>query len=525
MSKPRPDKLEVRSKAKRDSKSPSRSRAITPDAPGDIFNADASLDPFERGILSLETGAALLDQFRTRMTPYFPFVVFAKDVSIEELNSQHPCACLAALAAASHADAPTQKALGNLFKQVVGAKMVNGNFNHLDLLRGLLIHLAWAHYMPRPKRYTQLLHLATSIVSDLRLDRPRRPKLWAVEGGRDRNEPDWGPDEMRALAGAYYLSSSSSVVLQKSRHMSYTAYISRCCEHLGLLNQYPTDKYLAYIIELQKLIEKVEDIVSKTSMTDNAFQFFAESQQIAQECAEIKTTLPFPLSDSPPLLLQLHMLELLLSQSSPRGTPFGLDKFQSNPNLMENQGALIEWLSASMSAARSLISVTLILPHGEETAMSNMGWIMTHCGLSLAVRLDLIAAKGSISGSTQHLRRFLDMPHTLRQIVLRLEARAGDATGDDPPFEGLAKRGRRLEEWYLDQVSRQAAASASTDSPQVSEHSGMTMGTEMVPVSDPSPYPNNWVGGPSWTQGPELDMSTFLFADPVDFPGNFGVWN
>lgn len=63
------------------------------------------------------------------------------------------------------------------------------------------------HYQPRPKIYTQYLYLAISIVSDLRLDKPRRPKLWAVDGGKDRNEPDWGPDEKRALAGAYYLSS------------------------------------------------------------------------------------------------------------------------------------------------------------------------------------------------------------------------------------------------------------------------------------------------------------------------------
>lgn len=65
-----------------------------------------------------------------------------------------------------------------------------------------------AHYQPRPKRYTQHLHLATSIVSDMRLDKPRRPELWDVGGGKDKDEPDWGPPEMRALAGAYYLSST-----------------------------------------------------------------------------------------------------------------------------------------------------------------------------------------------------------------------------------------------------------------------------------------------------------------------------
>lgn len=53
----------------------------------------------------------------------------------------------------------------------------------------------------------QHLHLITSIVSDLRLDKPRKVKLWSAQGGKDSNKPDWGSDEMRALAGAYYLSS------------------------------------------------------------------------------------------------------------------------------------------------------------------------------------------------------------------------------------------------------------------------------------------------------------------------------
>jgi hypothetical protein len=63
------------------------------------------------------------------------------------------------------------------------------------------------HYQTRPRRYTQYLHLATSIISDLRIDQPRKPRLWSVDGGKERDSADWGVEEMRALAGAYYLSS------------------------------------------------------------------------------------------------------------------------------------------------------------------------------------------------------------------------------------------------------------------------------------------------------------------------------
>lgn len=221
------------------------------------------------------------------------------------------------------------------------------------------------------------------------------------------------------------------------------------------------------------------------------------------------------------------MLELLLSQSSPRGTPFGLDKFQRNQAPAEGQPPMIDWLSASMSAARSLISVVLVLPHGEEMAMSNMGWIMIYCGLSLAVRLDLIAMRGTMSGSTGHLRRFLDMPHTLRQIVLRLEsARDGgkNTAVNLHPFEGLAKRVRRLEVWYQAQAGDYLAVTT-TPSPQVVDQSNVvTVDANSMPVANLPGYPdvNAW-GGAGWYQGGEFDISTFLFTDPVDMPGNFGI--
>ncbi|RKL05891.1 hypothetical protein BFJ71_g3038 [Fusarium oxysporum] len=496
------ERLDVRSKSEQSSKSPTSPYEKTSPSSKvqDIFNQNASFDPFERGIITFEAARDLIDCYRTRMIPYFPFVLFRNDVSVEQLNAERPYACLAALAAASHADVATQKALGYLFKQIVAAKMVEGDFCQLDLLQGLLINLA----------------------CDLRLDKPRRPKLWSAEGGKDKNKPDWGPDEMRALAGTYYLSSSSSIILQKTRQFFYTPYITACCEHLASWNEYPTDKYLPYMITVQTLIEGVEDLVNNTVSTNNGLQFFSGCQEISQKCTEIKETLPFPLSESPPLLLQIHILELLLSQSSPRGTSFGLDKFN---NQFEHESSLIDWLSASMSAARSLISVILVMPQGEEIYMSNMGWIMMNCGLNLAVRLDLVAARGSISGSMQHLRRFLDMRHTLRQLVLRFEATPGQDAPLDHPFYALAKRIRRLENWYLSQAEHQTPDSSVSISPSVNDQPLLSVGTDASGMSVGGSMP--FIAGPwpmtsDWYQNPDLDIGTFLFADPVEFPINLG---
>lgn len=57
--------------------------------------------------------------------------------------------------------------------------------------------------------FSQHLYLAASIVSDIRLDRPRNPKAWSVDGIKDQdgNDHEWRPGEMRAVIGLYYLSS------------------------------------------------------------------------------------------------------------------------------------------------------------------------------------------------------------------------------------------------------------------------------------------------------------------------------
>ena len=168
-----------------------------------------------------------------------------------------------------------------------------------------------AHYQPRPRKYTQHLHLAISIICDMRLDRPRqKPDLWDVDKGKYQNGPYWDADEMRALAGAYYLSSryrrifiqrvsranmadSSSVLMQKSRHFDYSSYMYDYCKYLRQKAQCSTDKHLAYIVRVQKLIEDVDCI-----MTNKPTNASTEIDIVKKECVEIRVSLPFSLHES-----------------------------------------------------------------------------------------------------------------------------------------------------------------------------------------------------------------------------------
>ncbi|KAF4964964.1 hypothetical protein FSARC_7142 [Fusarium sarcochroum] len=504
--------------------------------PGSI-DTDASHNPFSRGMLTFENGQDFLDLFRARMAPQFPFVMVPERESIQGLAQDKPALCVAILAAASHENRRLQQDLGKLFSEIVVVRLIKGPFATIDMLQGLLVHLAWAHYHQGTMRYTQHLSLAASIISDMRLDRPRIASLWALNRENKHASGEMTHDEMRALAGTYYLSSSSAVLLQKSHHFRYSPYIIQCCHELLAKGSFASDRHLPYIIYLQKLTEEVDDAVIEATGTirgSRPGQLPIELHRIRDRYTATKTGLPFPLSESPTILLQLHCLDLLICQPSPDGVSYGPGGFE-NLQGGADSGRLLDWLSQSMSAAKSLISVILVLPHGEEDALPNTGWIMLYCAVSLAVRLDLVAAQPENAQIAGHLRRILDMPHTLRQIVLRMEAAAGQESndGEPDPYCGLARRARRIERWYLERCGPVESPDmgnlfASSEGSLATPFSTTEMGLTPSSFQDPSLVPSLHVTGESedsWMTNllADLDvdvgMENLLFTGPFDFLG------
>ncbi|KAH7246476.1 hypothetical protein BKA59DRAFT_200191 [Fusarium tricinctum] len=502
------------------------------------IDTDAPQNPFARGLLSFEKGQDLLDIFKIRMSPHFPFVVVPENIPIQGLVQDKPALCVAILAAASHEDLRLQQDLGILFNELVVVRMIKGPFASLDMLQGLLVHLAWAHFHNGTMKYTQHLSLAASIISDMRLDRPRVASLWALNRETKQGAGEMTHDEMRALAGTYYLSSSSAVLLQKSHHFRYSPFILECCHKLLSGGTSPSDRHLPYIIYLQKLTEEVDDaVIEATGAMRGSRQdrLPAELHRIRERYTSTKSSLPFPLSESPTILLQLHVLDLLICQPSPDGVSYGPSGFQSLQQGTD-QNRLLDWLSQSMSAAKSLISVILLLPQGEEDTMPNIGWIMLYCAVSLAVRLDLVAAQPENAQTAGHLRRILDMPHTLRQIVLRMEAASGQETsdGEKDPYYGLARRARHIERWYLDRCAPVESPEigslfASTETSPSNPFTTTDMGLTPSSFQEASLVPSVHITGEaedSWMTNLLADidvdagMESLLFTGPFDFLGD-----
>jgi hypothetical protein len=173
-------------------------------------------------------------------------------------------------------------------------------------------------------------------------------------------------------------------------------------------------------------------------------------------------------------MMQMHMIDLLISQVLLPGFPFGVDKHQLQ---ITSEQKLTECFSACTTAAKSLLSGLLMLPPGFEATLSNMEWIMVHCALSVAARLDVMTADPRIEGTVRHMRLFLDFPCALLQIMHRIESVAcreiDKDTGGRHTFSDLLDRGKAIESWYLQQTGRSsilmapAPSTATTQAPDI----------------------------------------------------------
>ncbi|KAB5530484.1 hypothetical protein GE09DRAFT_1228473 [Coniochaeta sp. 2T2.1] len=319
--------------------------------------------------------------------------------------------------------------------------MAAGKVASLDVLQGLLLHLAWAHFHPRPRSYTQQLFLAMSIVADLRLDRPRKQQYWNVDHKHnDADGDEWLSDELRAMMGTYYLASCSSALLQKANCFPYTGFVHYACLILERRSEYASDKFLLCILKHQQCLEDFQsEIVTK------------DLSSTAQAVLE----------------LLLNALELLVSQQSVPSMPPSI-----TPHFVESNPQMIESLYECMSASKQVVTTFLAMPSGYEHYLSNFDWIVLSWSISSAAKLDVLAGSPQMLPHTKKLRQRLDFPHTLRQVILRLESVVSpgeDSTGDRDVFFHFLRRARGVEAWYLrhsglDGLSTPGSSNAATSS-------------------------------------------------------------
>ncbi|PWY74075.1 hypothetical protein BO83DRAFT_426731 [Aspergillus eucalypticola CBS 122712] len=222
-------------------------------------------DFIDRELLNIAEGEELLLKFRTDLMPLFPFVLI-HEVNFGELREKSPFLLLCIMSACLEHKPALQQRFEFEVRSVISTRIMMNMERDMDILRGLLVHIAWSHYHWR-NYHTQvymLLQMAMAIVVDLGLDRYDNLRMRHIydhgedmEGSQREQVLCLTPDGQRAFLGCYYLCSKASI-FRRQLNMKYTDWVNHCAECLGQRAEYPSDQYIKALIEIQLLARKSE---------------------------------------------------------------------------------------------------------------------------------------------------------------------------------------------------------------------------------------------------------------------------
>ncbi|OJI84855.1 hypothetical protein ASPTUDRAFT_117872 [Aspergillus tubingensis CBS 134.48] len=210
----------------------------------------AEMDFISRGLFTLLECEELLAKFRLHKMPLFPFVMIPTQLGVPILRQQFPFLLLCIVTACLEHKPSLQLKMEQEVRRSIATRLVANLERSLDLLSGLLVHVAWSfyHWPIYDSQSSMFLQMAVMILGDLGLDKGDfkmqvYPINSQVANQIEIDSDCWTLAAQRALLGCYYLC-SRSLFFRGQLAMKYTERIKRCAEMLALKAEYPTDVVL-----------------------------------------------------------------------------------------------------------------------------------------------------------------------------------------------------------------------------------------------------------------------------------------
>ncbi|CAG8297239.1 unnamed protein product [Penicillium nalgiovense] len=407
---------------------------------------DKLRDVIDRGIVKFDDAVTLLESFRETLMPCFPFVFIAPEVTLAQLRVEKPLLLLAILKVSSYKNAAAQQILEETYQKAVADQMIFAHNPSMDVLLGLLVALAWSQHQPQHERFSSYLHLAWSIVGDLRLDRLSETHSYFSRTAMSKVSSDENSsrhsvnERRRALIGCYVLTSCRSTILQKDRMMTRLSYVEKHALELLSNAEIASDRCLVQLVKLQQIFERIDDAVVTTANPVREVDMHAFQTEIN----EYRTTLPAKTSDNFLLQFQLHTLQLFLchaclfdkhetanysASSAPRShADSGLPPhLQSGHQPLDLSPFQVEFLNRGMTEAKKFFDYFFTFAPNTDRLISHTQWLQTGFNLVLGCKLAVTGAK--YAPRSPHVRALcsaLNMPHILRTVLQRIQLLSKD---------------------------------------------------------------------------------------------------
>jgi hypothetical protein len=171
----------------------------------------------------------------------FPFVDVPAHVDISYMIINRPLFTVAVCSSASSARPEAQDRLTQAFRHAISSKLFILGEKSMDIMLGLLVHVAWSHYNTSHARLYQNLHLLAAMAADQGLYGSDQP----VDEGQGALE------RHRAFIGSYYLCANlSELGLAKPSPMSWTDNLYERARNLARVGSLPSDPMMPHILEI-----------------------------------------------------------------------------------------------------------------------------------------------------------------------------------------------------------------------------------------------------------------------------------
>ncbi|KAL3455335.1 hypothetical protein BJX64DRAFT_295152 [Aspergillus heterothallicus] len=196
----------------------------------------------------------LLDSFRG-VSSHFPFVHIPDNVAAPSLAEERPFLFLAAVTNGASKYHHIQASLIDKFKSALSENLIIAEEKDLDLLQGLLVHLAWFHFYfnPRSPQTYRYLQIAVSMAVDLGLESLLHDVMSSASGLDD----PYKREACRTYLGCYYISSLISTSSGKPNSLPYSEDMLLAASALQERREFDSDKLLYPLIQLQQFVDEI----------------------------------------------------------------------------------------------------------------------------------------------------------------------------------------------------------------------------------------------------------------------------
>lgn len=344
----------------------------------------------------------LLDFYREKFQPNFPFIVIPPRITATELRIQKPWLLKAVIIVACQRNRSLQLEMSRQILVEIPAAMLLRAEKSLDMLQCLVIYNAWyQNYTPVTPATSSsgMLQLALAMVYDLGLtkqyremDSPTEILLEAIANSSPettRKETKRSLDEIRALLACHLLTSMTTYYMKRIEVLPRTAYIVYCCKALESAAEYESDLFLVTMIRLYSFVESVANSVTNgLNASDLTAPVWMQISSLRRELDSYWASVPSHIKSNPLVLSTYNSTEVFLYRPS-------LHKHLFAVNGGESVGTQrLDMLYACMLSSKKLLDHSITLPSSTFLYHCILGNAHIGHSLSVLIKLTLIEEPG-----------------------------------------------------------------------------------------------------------------------------------